>query len=74
MNIKETLEQCLYAWKEVKKSLSKMTITTYTRHDGKDTFGAYFYLDALADQEINALEHDLKELEGENNNGTINEH
>ena len=42
-----------------------MTITTYSRHAGKETFGAYFYLDALANQEIEALRHDLKELEKE---------
>ena len=65
MNIKDTLEQCLWAWNEVKKALNRMTITTYTRQSGKETFGAYFYLGQLADQEIKALEHDLKELENE---------
>lgn len=66
MNVKETLEQCLFAWKEVKKSLERMHFTTTTKQTGKETFGAYFYLQAIADQEIKALQHDLKEL-GEGN-------
>ena len=65
MNVKETLEQCLYAWQEVKKALSRMSITTTSRSTGKQTFGAYFYLQVLADQEIKALQHDLEELKGE---------
>ena len=59
MNIKETLEQCLFAWNEVKYALIRMNNTAISADN--------IYLQALADQEIDALEHDLQELEGEKN-------
>lgn len=56
MKIKETLEQSLDAWKEVKKVLFLARTYNELKFDG------YYYIGELADQEIKALEHDLKEL------------
>lgn len=59
MNVKETLEQCLHAWKQVEHILD----LRYFDHVGRDLeVSSLNSIEQICRQEIKALEHDIKEV------------